>query len=102
MQKRPSKTDFENLYLAFYPTNFTLNRTKNAEFVLQNRKTFVTLLREFYFFGNENKIISFSSVRITLKGDDVRLGFLVANIGKISSNKETINKVIKFRKNKKR
>ena len=32
----------------------------------------------------------FPSARITLKGDDVRLGFLVANIGKISSNEETI------------
>ena len=36
--------------------NFSLNRTKNAEFLLQNQKIFVTLLREFYFFGNENKL----------------------------------------------
>ena len=34
-------------------------RTKNAEYLLQNRKTFVTLLREFYFFGNENKLYLF-------------------------------------------
>ena len=54
------------------------------------------------FFRQWKQIISFSSVRITLKGDDVRLGFFVANIGKISSNEETTNKVIKFRKNKKR
>ena len=39
---------------------------------------------------------------MTLKGADFRLGFLVANIGKISSNEEITNKVIKFRKNKKR
>ncbi len=37
-------------------SNLQPYRTKNSEFLLQNRKTFVTLLREFYFFGNENKL----------------------------------------------
>ena len=31
-------------------SNLQPYRTKNAEILLQNRKTFVTLLREFYFF----------------------------------------------------
>ena len=40
-------------------SNLQPYRTKNSEFLLQNRKTFVTLLREFYFFGNENKLYLF-------------------------------------------
>ena len=40
-------------------SNLQPYRTKNAEFLLQNRKIFVTLLREFYFFGNENKLYLF-------------------------------------------
>ena len=58
-EKASLQTNSENLYSAFYPTNFPLNRTKNAEFLLQNRKTFVTLLREFCFSGDENKLYLF-------------------------------------------
>ena len=34
-------------------------RTKNSEFLLQNQKTFVTLLREFYFFTMKTNYIFF-------------------------------------------
>ena len=45
----------------FQPENMVICNLieQNAEILLQNRKTFVTLLREFYFFCNENKLYLF-------------------------------------------
>ena len=55
-KKRNSKQTLKTSIRRFILQIFRLTEQKNAEFVLQNRKTFVTLLREFYFFGDENKL----------------------------------------------
>ena len=88
----------------FQPENMVIFHLTEQKFRISIAKSenICNFAARILFFRQWKQIIFSPSARITLKGDDVRLGFLVANIGKISSNEETTNKVIKFRKNKKR